>query len=101
MIYPKFNGEKTIHSPIWNNTEVTVWEFQLNQIDRAKEMKTTNADATLCIDSSLGALRVWRKSLEASTGDKDVIYNNNDLIFLIQDLEHKLEKVQRYVEDTE
>ncbi|WP_332604176.1 hypothetical protein [Acinetobacter sp. ESBL14] len=101
LIYPKFSGEKIIHSPIWNNKEVTVWEFQLNQIDRVEEMKTTYTDASLNIDSSLGALRVWRKSLEASTGDKDVIYNNNDLIFLLQDLEHKLEKVQQYVEDTE
>ncbi|WP_198078252.1 hypothetical protein [Acinetobacter calcoaceticus] len=101
LIYPKFCGEKIIHSPIWNNEEITVWEFQLNQIDRVQEMKTTYTDASLNIDSSLGALRVWRKSLEASTGEKDVTYNNNDLIFLLQDLEHKLATVQRYIEDTE
>lgn len=101
LIYPQFMGEKSIKSPIWNNQEVTVWEFQLNQIDRLDEMKTTYADASLNIDSSLGTLRVWRKSLEASTGNKDVIYNNNDLIYLLQDLEQKLAVVQHYVEDTE
>lgn len=101
LVYPKFNGEKTIKSPIWNNQEVTIWEFQLNQIDRVEKMKTTYEDAELNIDSSLGVLRVWRKSLEASTGNKDVIYNNNDLIYLLQDLEQKLEIVQHYVEDTE
>ena len=101
LTYPKFHGEKTIQSPIWNNQEVKVWEFQLNQIDRVEKMKTTYEDASLNIDSSLAALRVWRKSLEASVGDKDVIYNNNDLIYLLQDLEQKLEIVQHYVEDTE
>lgn len=101
LVYPKFNGEKTINSPIWNNQEVTIWEFQLNQIDRVVEMKTTYDDVSLKMDSSLGALRVWRKSLEASTGDKDVFYNNNDLIYLLQDLEQKLEIVQQYLEDTE
>lgn len=101
LIYPQFFGEKSIKSPIWNNQEITVWEFQLNQIDRVEEMKTTYADASLNMDSSLGALRVWRKSLEASTGDKDVIYNNNDLIYLLQDLEQKLAIVQHYVENSE
>ena len=29
LIYPKFNGELTVISPIWNNEEVRVWQFQL------------------------------------------------------------------------
>ena len=96
LIYPKFNGELTVISPIWNQEEVRVWQFQLNQIDRANNMQTL--DKELLLDQTLSNLRVWRQSLEAAGNDKDVTYSNNDLIYKLMDLEHKLQLVQNEVE---
>lgn len=97
LIYPKFNGELTVISPIWNHEEVRVWQFQLNQIDRVNNMQTL--DKELLLDQTLSNLRVWRQSLEAAGNDKDVTYSNNDLIYKLMDLEHKLELVQNEIEE--
>lgn len=94
LIYPKFNGEHIITSPIWNNTEVTVWQFQLNQIAQGGYMENSHNDAELCLDMVMADIRIWRNSLEASNGEKDVIYNNNNLIYKLMDLEQKLKIVQ-------
>lgn len=94
LIYPKFNGEHIITSPIWNNTEVTVWQFQLNQIAQGGHMENSHNDAELCLDMVMADIRIWRNSLEASNGEKDVIYNNNNLIYKLMDLEQKLKIVQ-------
>lgn len=96
LIYPKFNGELTVISPIWNQEEVRVWQFQLNQIDRANPMQTL--DKELLLDQTLSNLRIWRQSLEAAGNDKQVIYQNNDLIYKLMDLEHKLELLQSEIE---
>ena len=98
LIYPKFNGEHTVSSPIWNNTEIRVWQFQLNQIAQGEYMENSHNDAELNLDMAMGSIRVWRNSLEASVGEKDVIYNNNDLIYKLMDLEQKLVLVQKYLE---
>jgi len=98
LIYPKFNGEHTIYSPIWNNAEIRVWQFQLNQIAQGEYMENSHNDAELNLDMAMGSIRVWRNSLEASVGEKDVIYNNNDLIYKLMDLEQKLVLVQKYLE---
>ena len=98
LIYPKFNGEHTISSPIWNNAEIRVWQFQLNQIAQGEYMENSHNDAELNLDMAMGSIRVWRNSLEASVGEKDVIYNNNDLIYKLMDLEQKLVLVQKYLE---
>ena len=94
LIYPKFNGELTVISPIWNQEEVRVWQFQLNQIAHGGYMENSHNDAELCLDMVIADIRVWRNSLEASYGEKDVIYNNNDLIYKLMDLEKKLKIVQ-------
>lgn len=64
-------------------------------------MKTTYTDASQHLDSTLGALRIWRNSLQTGLDNPDVIYKTNDLVYLLQDLELKLEKFQDYVEDSE
>ncbi|MEN3968666.1 hypothetical protein [Acinetobacter sp. BWR-L5] len=97
LIYPKFNGELTVISPIWNGAEVRVWQFQLNQIDRANHMQTL--DKELLIDQTLSSLRIWRQSLEAAGNDKDVTYSNNDLIYKLMALEFNLEQVQSQIEE--
>jgi hypothetical protein len=97
LIYPKFNGELTVISPIWNNEEIRVWQFQLNQIDRENPMQTL--DKELLLDQTLSSLRIWRQSLEAAGNDKDVTYSNNDLIYKLMDLEHKLQIVQQEIEE--
>lgn len=97
LIYPKFNGELTVISPIWNGEEVRVWQFQLNQIDRANHMQTL--DKELLIDQTLSSLRIWRQSLEAAGNDKDVTYSNNDLIYKLMALEFNLEQVQSQIEE--
>lgn len=96
LIYPKFNGELTVISPIWNQEEIRVWQFQLNQIDRANPMQTL--DKELLLDQTLSNLRIWRQSLEAAGNDKQVIYQNNDLIYKLMDLEYKLELLQSEIE---
>lgn len=97
LIYPKFNGELTVISPIWNGAEVRVWQFQLNQIDRANHMQAL--DKELLIDQTLSSLRIWRQSLEAAGNDKDVTYSNNDLIYKLMALEFNLEQVQSQIEE--
>ena len=97
LIYPKFNGEITVISPIWNQEEIRVWQFQLNQIDRANPMQTL--DKELLLDQTLSNLRIWRQSLEAAGNDKDVTYSNNDLIYKLMELEHKLELVQSQIDE--
>ena len=52
-------------------------------------------DNELLLDQALASLRVWRQSLEAITGDRDVTYNNTDLVYKLMDIEQKLEKVQQ------
>ncbi|MCZ3210696.1 hypothetical protein NYZ42_16920 [Acinetobacter baumannii] len=99
LIYPKFNGERTIISPIWNNTEVRVWQFQLNQIANGVNMELLTNDAELNLDMVLSALRVWRNSLETGSDNRDVIYKRNDLIYKLMDLEHRLQIVQQELED--
>ena len=98
LIYPKFNGEHTISSPIWNNTEIRVWQFQLNQIAHGANMEISQNDAELILDCSLSTLRVWRQSLEAAPNNRDVTYQTNDLIYKLMDLEHKLQQVQSRLE---
>jgi hypothetical protein len=98
LIYPKFNGEHTLTSPIWNNVEVRVWQFQLNQIADRTNMEISQNDAELILDCSLSTLRVWRQSLEAAPNNRDVTYQTTDLIYKLMDLEHKLQQVQSRLE---
>lgn len=98
LIYPKFNGEHIITSPIWNNTEVTVWQFQLNQIAQGEIMEISQNEAELSLDYSLSTLRIWRQSLEAAPNNRDVTYQTTDLIYKLMDLEHKLQQVQSRLE---
>ena len=98
LIYPVFKGEFAINSPIWNNSEVRVWQFQLNQIVRENHMKNyENLD--LILDQALASVRIWRQSLETSTNDKEVIYNTTDLVYKLMDLEQKLQIVQNGLEE--
>lgn len=99
LIYPMFVGEKTITSPIWNNTSVRVWQFQLNQIANGDNMEISQNDAELMLDCSLSTLRVWRQSLEAAPNNRDVTYQTTDLIYKLLDLEEKLRKVQFVLEE--
>lgn len=99
LIYPKFNGERTIISPIWNNTEVRVWQFQLNQIANGVDMKLLTNDAELNLDMALSAVRIWRNSLEVGSENRDVIYKSNDLIYKLMDLEQRLQIVQQELEE--
>lgn len=99
LIYPKFNGEHTLISPIWNNTEVRVWQFQLNQIANGVNMELLDKDAELNLDMALSALRVWRNSLETGSENRDVIYKRNDLIYKLMDLEQRLQIVQQELEE--
>lgn len=92
LIYPKFNGEHTITSPIWNHKEIRVWQFQLNQIAQGENMQ--HQDNELLLDQALASLRVWRNSLETGSENRDVIYKRNDLIYKLLDLEQKLELIQ-------
>ena len=97
LIYPKFNGEHIVTSPIWNNTEVRVWQFQLNQIVQRDNMQHID-DAELSLDMALAAVRVWRNSLEIGSDNRDVTYQRNDLIYKLMDLEEKLNTVQDKLE---
>lgn len=99
LIYPKFNGEHSIISPIWNNTEVRVWQFQLNQIANGVNMELLDKDAELNLDMVLSSLRIWRTSLEVGSENRDVIYKRNDLIYKLIDLEHRLQIVQQEIEE--
>ena len=99
LIYPKFNGEHTISSPIWNNAEIRVWQFQLNQIAQGEIMEISQDQAELLLDCSLSTLRIWRQSLETAVKQKDVTYQTNDLIYQLMDLEHKLTQVQTKLEE--
>lgn len=98
LIYPRFNGELTVTSPIWNKEEVRVWQFQLNQIANGVNMEISRNEAEQLLDSSISALRIWRQSLEATKNNPEVTYSANDLVYKLLDLEVKLQKVQRVVE---
>ncbi len=98
LIYHKFNGEHTVTSPIWNSTEVRVWQFQLNQIAHGANMEISQNEAELALDCSISALRIWRQSLETSPNDRDITYQTNDLIYKLLDIEQKLKSVQNYLE---
>lgn len=93
LIYPVFIGEKTISSPIWNNVEVKVWQFQLNKITRVNNMILLDEDKDLLLDQALASVRIWRQSLESGNVDQDVIYNSNDLIYKLLDIEQKLARL--------
>lgn len=99
LIYPKFNGEHILISPIWNNTEVRVWQFQLNQIANGVNMELLDNDAELCLNMVLSSIRVWRKSLVVGNENRDVIYKQNDLIYKLMDLEDKLNILQQKLEE--
>ena len=99
LIYPIFNWEHIISSPIWNNTEIRVWQFQLNQIAQGEIMEISQDQAELLLDCSLSTLRIWRQSLETAVKQKDVTYQTNDLIYQLMDLEHKLTQVQTKLEE--
>lgn len=98
LIYPKFNGEHTVTSPIWNNAEVRVWQFQLNQIALGEMMEISQDQAELLLDCSLSTLRIWRQSLEAAKSNRDVTYQTTDVIYKLMDLEQKLAQVQAHLE---
>lgn len=97
LIYPKFTGVFQVTSPIWNNTEVTVWQFQLNQIVRENQMEH-NLDVDLLLDQALATVRIWRNSLETSLGNPKVTYESNDLVYKLLDLELKLQQIQQRIE---
>lgn len=99
LIYPKFNGIHTITSPIWNQTEVTVWQFQLNQIANGVDMEHIDNDVELNLDMALSSIRIWRKSLEIGSDNRDIIYTQNDLIYKLMDLEERLKIVQHSLEE--
>ncbi len=99
LIYPKFTGVRNIISPIWNNTSVRVWQFQLNQIATGVDMEYLDTEAELSLDMVLSSIRVWRNTLEASGNDKEVTYNSNDLIYKLIAIEERLLVVQKSLED--
>ena len=99
LIYPKFNGIHTITSPIWNQAEVTVWQFQLNQIANGVDMQHIENDAELNLDMALSSIRIWRNSLEIGSENKDVIYKQNDLVYKLMDIEERLKMVQHSLEE--
>ncbi|MDM1022094.1 hypothetical protein QSV37_17620 [Acinetobacter sp. VNK23] len=97
LIYPKFNGVFEVTSPIWNSNKVTVWQFQLNQIVRENQMNG-KIDVDLLLDQVLANIRIWRASLETSTGNPQVTYDSNDLIYKLLDIEQKLDQIQQVIE---
>lgn len=99
LIYPKFNGVYKVTSPIWNQTEVTVWQFQLNQIANGVDMQHIENDAELNLDMALSSIRIWRNSLEIGSENKDVIYKQNDLVYKLMDIEERLKMVQHSLEE--
>lgn len=98
LIYPMFKGEHTIYSPIWNNEEIRVWQFQLNQIAQGEIMEVSQENAELMLDCSISALKIWRQSLEAAPSNREVIYQAKDLIYKLTDLELKLQQIQSFLE---
>ena len=99
LIYPKFNGVYKVTSPIWNQTEVTVWQFQLNQIANGVDMQHIENDAELNLDMALSSIRIWRNSLEIGSENKDVIYKQNDLVYKLMDIEERLKIVQHSLQE--
>lgn len=99
LIYPKFNGEHIVTSPIWNNEDVKVWQFQLNQIANGVDMQHIENDAELNLDMALSSIRIWRNSLEIGSENKDVIYKQNDLVYKLMDIEERLKIVQHSLEE--
>lgn len=98
LIYPKFGGEHTVISPIWNKTEVTVWQFQLNQIANRVNMENSENETEQLLDMTISSLRIWRQSLEASNRNPDVTYSVDDLVYKLLDMELKLKHVQMMLE---
>lgn len=99
LIYPKFNGEHRVISHIWNNVEVRVWQFQLNQIACEVDMEHLDNDPELSLDMALSSLRIWRTSLQNGSVNYDVVYKKNDLIYKLMDLEEKLKIIQRSLDE--
>ena len=99
LIYPKFNGEHIVTSPIWNNEDVKVWQFQLNQIANGVDMQHIENNAELNLDMALSSIRIWRNSLEIGSENKDVIYKQNDLVYKLMDIEERLKMVQHSLEE--
>lgn len=99
LIYPKFNGEHIVTSTIWNNEDVKVWQFQLNQIANGVDMQHIENDAELNLDMALSSIRIWRNSLEIGSENKDVIYKQNDLVYKLMDIEERLKIVQHSLEE--
>lgn len=100
LIYPRYLGTFEIRSEIWNDQTVSVWQFQLNQIVRGNQMKNTfsQVDTLTLLDQALGKLRVWRASLELTSGNPSVTYSSNDLVYTLLDLEQQLEQIQQQIE---
>lgn len=97
LIYPKYLGNKQISSPLWDNTDVHVWQFQLNE-QALYEVETVDFnDAEYQLDKAIGYLRIWKSSLETNTTNPQTTYQANDLVYMLSDLEQKLMKVQTYL----
>ncbi len=84
---------------IWNNEDVKVWQFQLNQIANGVDMQHIENDAELNLDMALSSIRIWRNSLEIGSENKDVIYKQNDLVYKLMDIEERLKIVQHSLEE--
>lgn len=59
---------------------------------------TSQVDTLTLLDQALGKLRVWRASLELTSGNPSVTYSSNDLVYTLLDLEQQLEQVQQQIE---
>jgi hypothetical protein len=69
LTYPKYLGVHQVTSPIWNNTSVAVWQFQLNQIARDKNMQNYDNDFSI---RSISHTSYLEKSLKPSGNDTQV-----------------------------
>ncbi|MDM1022053.1 hypothetical protein QSV37_17415 [Acinetobacter sp. VNK23] len=97
LIYPKYLGAKQVNSSIWNNNDVHVWQFRLDQIDQKDEVSISADDAELNMDQALAYIKIWRQSLETNTHNPQTTYQANDLVYALLDIELKLSKVQRFL----
>lgn len=97
LIYPKYLGTKQIRSPLWNNSDVQVWQFKLNEQASDALESVDYDDAEYQLDQTIGYLRIWRSSLETNTTNPQTVYQANDLVYVLSDLEQKLVKVQTYI----
>ena len=62
-------------------------------------MEHIDKDAELNLDMALSSIRIWRKSLEIGSDNRDIIYTQNDLIYKLMDLEERLKIVQHSLEE--